>query len=86
VEVHAHEDAAGTEPAALRVRLLQGEAALVDERHPVSETPITTGEAPAVDTLDGAADLHAQIDYLNDAVVDGRDRNAYVDSVILRCR
>ncbi len=85
VEVRAHEDAAGAEPSRLRVRLFHGDTTLLDETRDVSGAAITTAAAPPVDTLGGDDSLRVQVDFVNDAVVEGQDRNAYVDGVRLRC-
>jgi hypothetical protein len=83
VVLRAHEDAAGTEAARLRVRLRDGETALLDEAFTVAPGELRTTEVPA---LRARADLRVDVSFENDALVDGHDRNAYVDELRLRCR
>ena len=79
IVLDATEDAAGTEPARLHVVLRDGPDVLLD-----TEMVVGGGPSPAVD-LGKATDVHLAITFVNDAVIDGKDRNAHVRSVRLRC-
>ncbi len=83
VEVRATEDAAGDEPARLRVRVT-GASGLLDEELAVGATTVATS-AVELDGGPGAAEVRVAVRFVNDAVVDGRDRNVHLEEVRLRC-
>ena len=85
VHVRAHEDAAGVEPAELRVRVVLDGVAVLDERLAVGGAGVTAG-APLVHGEPDHNELVVEVAFTNDAVVDGADRNAYLDEIRLDCR
>lgn len=86
VVVLAHEDSAGTEAAELRVRLMRGDSPILDERLRVASGPLATGRAPGLDDRTETETVRVTVGFVNDVVIDGRDRNAYIDEVRVDCR
>lgn len=86
VIVRAHEDTAGTEAAELRVRLTRNDVAILDDRLRVGGNPLETGRTLGLDDRTEVGELRATVTFVNDAVVDGQDRNVYIDEVRAECR
>lgn len=84
VELRATEDAAGAEPARLRVRVLDATGALLDETLPVPPAGLLTAAA-RTPPLPAGTEARVTVAFVNDAVVDGADRNVRVESARLRC-
>lgn len=88
VRLRGSEDPAGDERARVRVRLEQG-GLLLDEELAVAAEPaeVETAEVPGLLYGEpGVAPLRLSVAFVNDAVVDGRDRNLHLSWVRLRCR
>lgn len=84
VVVRAHEAAAGAEPARLAVRVRTADAVLLDEALLVAPGELQTTGRVSLTHVGGPA-TWVEVEFTNDAVVDGADRNVWVDEVRLAC-
>lgn len=88
VEVEGSEDPAGSDHARLRVRLSNPDGVVLDaevELGPSTAAVRTPALAFPLFGEPGQAAVTLAVDFVNDAVVDGRDRNVHIAALRLRC-